>query len=399
MPRIEKLIEARATAWSQAQDHLDRVETSGDELSGEHRDTWDRLNSDIERIDGDIASEDARIKRDVAADEVRGRYADVAAPAAASVPVADAAPTDGDMIRRMAGGEVRSHEFRDLTVGSATAGGNTVPTGFLPQLMEHMIENSAIRQTNVNVITTASGESLQVPSTTANSTAAIIAEGGSITESDPTFGQVTLGAFKYGFSIQLSTELESDSAVDLVGYLARQAGQALANGSGAHFVTGTGSGQPNGVMTAATGATGATGQVGVPSTDELLDLFYSVIGPYRMNGTWLMSDITARDIRKLKDTTDQYIWAPGLIAGEQSTILGRSVVTDTNVADAALNAESVAFGDFSTYMIRDVAGVRAERSVDFAFQNDLVTWRFLFRTDGDLIDTTGSIKTYTGAAS
>ncbi|RMH85150.1 MAG: phage major capsid protein [Actinomyces sp.] len=86
------------------------------------------------------------------------------------------------------------------------------------------------------------------------------------------------------------------------------------------------------------------------------------------------------------------------MAGEPSTLLGRPVVTDTNVADAGLSAESIAFGDFSAYYIRDVRGVRVERSVDFAFQNDLVTWRFLFRTDGDLVDETGAIKTYTGAA-
>lgn len=393
---LNTLIEQRANAWEQAKNHLDAVEASGDSLTGEAETTWQRMNDELERLDARIAELDAAEQRNAKADAMRARYADVATVAAEP---AAKTPSDDDVLRSLIAGEKRGHEFRDLTVGSATAGGDTVPTGFLPQLMEHMIENSAIRQTNVSVITTDMGNNLEVPKTTTHPTAAIVAEGGTISESDPVFGQVTLGAFKYGFAVQLSKELEQDTGVDLVGYLARVGGQALANGSGQDFVTGTGSSEPRGVMTAASGATGGTGQSGIPTTDELIDLYYSVIAPYRVNGYWLMSDVTARDIRKLKDADNQYLWAPGLIAGEPDVLMGRPVVTDTNVADAALNAESIAFGDFSKYMIRDVAGVRIERSEDFAFTSDLVTWRFLFRTDGDLIDETGAIKTYTGGAS
>lgn len=396
-PLLRELIERRAKTWEQAKAHLDAVEASGDDLTGEAHETWQRLNAEIESLDARIAELDAAERRNREAAEVRARYEDVARPAEADQR-ADDPPSDLDIIRRMVAGEVRAHEFRDLTVGTATAGGNTVPTSFLRQLREHMIENSAIRRTNVTVIETDGGESLQIPKTTTHPTASLIAEGAAISESDPAFGQVTLGAYKYGFSVQVSTELEQDSGVDLAGYLARRGGEALGNGSGAHFVTGTGTGQPRGVMTAATGITGGTGQSGVPTADELVDLYYSVIEPYRRRGYWLMSDITARDVRKLKDSNGQYLWAPGLMAGEPSTLLGRPVVTDTNVADAGLSAESIAFGDFSAYYIRDVRGVRVERSVDFAFQNDLVTWRFLFRTDGDLVDETGAIKTYTGAA-
>jgi hypothetical protein len=98
-------------------------------------------------------------------------------------------------------------ENRSLTVGSATAGGNTVPTSFYGQLVEHMVAASGIRQTNATILTTPNGDSLSVPKTTAHSTASIIAEGATITASDPTFGSVTLGGYKYGFSVQVSTEL------------------------------------------------------------------------------------------------------------------------------------------------------------------------------------------------
>lgn len=394
MSVLKNLIEERARVWEQAKTHLDTVEAEGRQFTGEADETWTRLNDDLSKLDERITELHSVEERNARAEEMRARY-EAATPAQPEQPKQT---TDEDRLRALIAGEARSVEFRDLTKGTATAGGNTVPTSFYGQLVEHMIENSAIRQTNVTVLTTDSGEDLQVPKTTTHPTAAIISEGGTITESDPAFGQVTLGAFKYGFSVQIASELEQDTGVDLVGYLARIGGEALGNGSGAHFVTGTGSGQPNGVVTASTlGVTTGTGQSGVADADELIDLFFSVIPPYRRNGTWMMSDAGLKEARKLKDADNQYLWVPGLVQGEASTLLGRPVVVDTNVADPALSAKSIIFGDLSRYFIRDVSGVRVERSTDFAFTTDLVTWRFLLRTDGDLVDTTGAVKHLVGA--
>ena len=86
-------------------------------------------------------------------------------------------------------------------------------------------------------------------------------------------------------------------------------------------------------------------------------------------------------------------------SGGELSLLGRPVVIDTNVADTGVSVKSVLFGDFSAYYIRDVRELRVERSDDYAFNQDLVTFRGLLRTDGDLIDTTGAIKHYLGASS
>lgn len=388
---IQKLVEERANTWEQAKAHLDKT---SDNYDADAEQTFQRMNDDLSAIDKRIAELTDLAKRNQSAEAVRSEFAAAAAPKAEAKPLGDDA-----ILRSIVAGERRSFEFRDLTKGTATAGGNTVPTSFYGLLQEHLIENSAIRRSNVSVLTTDGGEDLQVPKTTAHPTAGIIAEGGVITESDAAFGQVTLGAFKYAFSTQVSAELEADTGVDLMGYLARIGGEALANGSGEHFITGSGSGQPNGVVTASTaGVTGGTGAAGAFTADNLIDLYYSVIAGYRQRGTWLMSDAGIKAVRKLKDANNQYLWQPGLSVAEESTLLGRPILSDTNVADPALSAKSVAFGDLSRYMIRDVRGVRVERSVDFAFQNDLVTWRFIARTDGDLIDTTGAVKHFVGGA-
>lgn len=392
---LTRLLEKRANVWEQTKAHLDTVEAEGREFTGEADETYTKLNGELAGLDKRISEEHDLAKRNAAAEEVRAQYE------AAKPPIGEAktGPTDEDILRSIVAGERRSFEFRDLSKLSAGAGANTVATNFYGQLQEHMIENSAIRQTNVTVLTTDGGQDLQVPKTTTHPTAGIIAEAGSITESDAVFGQVTLGAFKYAFSTQVSTELETDTGVNLAEYLARIGGEALGNGSGAHFITGTGSGQPNGIVTASTlGVTGGAGVAGAFTADNLIDLYYAVISPYRKRGTWLMGDASLKMARKLKDAENQYLWAPGLVAGEPDTLLGRPVVNDTNVADPALGAKSIVFGDCSKYFVRDVKGVRVERSADFAFQNDLITWRFILRTDGDLIDTTGAVKHFIGNA-
>lgn len=397
---LKRLIERRAGLWEAIKETAALNARAGYEGSPEDEEAWARANAELNDLDKRIAEITNLLARDKAAEEARVKFGDL--PAAKTDRTDDAA-----VLRSIAKGEMRGAEFkpmagemRDLTK-IATDGLETVPTSFYARLVEHMIEVSAIRQTNVTVLTTASGEDLQVPKTTSHSTAAIVAEGAPITESDPQFGQVTLQAFKYGFLVQASRELVDDTGVDLIGYLASQGGRALGNASGAHFVTGTGSAQPNGAVTASTlGKTGATTVSGAFSSNDLIDLYFSVIAPYRIQGWWMLSDAGMAAARKLREdgTNGQYLWAPGLVAGEVSTLLGRPVVSDTNIADPALSAKSVLFGDLSTYFIRDVGSVRIERSDEFAFSSDLITWRFLFRTDGDLVDLTGAVKHFIGAA-
>jgi HK97 family phage major capsid protein len=155
------------------------------------------------------------------------------------------------------------------------------------------------------------------------------------------------------------------------------------------------------VTAASLGVTGATtAAAGKFTADELIDLFYSVIAPYRNSSScgWLMRDTTMGAVRKLKDTTGQYLWQPSIQVGVPDTLLSKPVNTDPNVAAVALGAKSVVFGDFSQYFVRQVNGIRFERSDDFAFNTDLTTYRCIVRADGDLVDTTGAIKYFIGNA-
>ena len=237
--------------------------------------------------------------------------------------------------------------------------------------------------------------------TTAHSTAALTTEGSNISESDPAFAKRSLGAYKYGVIVQVSRELLDDTSVDLEGYIAMQTGRACGNALGAHLVTGTGTSQPSGIVTGASvGVTGGAGVTGAFTADNLIDLMFSVIAPYRNSAScaWMMKDSTLAAVRKLKDTTNQYLWQPSIQVGVPDTLLGKPVYTDPNVAAPALSAKSLVFGDIAAYFVRLAGGVRFERSDEFAFNADLVTFKAVVRGDGILADQQGAVKVFQGNA-
>ena len=402
---VKNILATRANVWEQAKALIDAADAEGRAMTADEQRQFDEMSADLTRLDEQRQSVEAAERSARDADEALRSLGAVTPQADREVAGADAA------VREFLRGERRHFDtneglppvnFRDLTKGSATAGGNTVPTSFRNQLLEHMIESSGILSAGATVLNTASGESIEIPVTTGHSSAALTAEAAAISESDPAFAKRTLGAYKYGVVIQLSRELIDDTGVDLLGYLARQAGRACGNALGTDLVVGNASSKPSGIVqTASTGVTGGTGVTGAFTADNLIDLMFSVIAPYRNSRScgWIMKDTTLATVRKLKDTTNQYLWQPSLQVGVPDTLLGKPVFTDPNVAAPALGAKSVIFGDISAYFVRLAGGVRFERSDEFAFNADLVTFKAVVRGDGILADQSGAVKVFVGGAS
>lgn len=283
-----------------------------------------------------------------------------------------------------------------------------LPTSFVGQLYRFLVDTSSIRQTNPTVYSTNSGENLVVPRSTSEGTATWVAEAQALTASDPTLSSVTLSAYKVAKLLQISSELLADTGFDIVGYMAEHAGRNLGIAVDTAYVAGTGTTQPTGFLSAATvaltAATGTGSTTGLPTggvsvgADVLIDLFHSILPQYRARASYVMNDSTVKAVRKLKDTTGQYIWQPALVAGQPDTVLGRPVFADPHMPAIGVSTLPIAFGDFAGYFIRDVTPIRFERSDDFAFGNDLISFRAIYRTDGKLGDTQ-AIKTYQTAAS
>ena len=380
-PLVENLIEERAKLWESMKELNDREIAEERSLDASEKEQWDKMNDRMSEIDSRVSELASVEEANKKSEEARAIFE-----ASAPAPVIKeeiAEPTDSEILRSMAQGEVRSQNFekRDLTK-SGDAG--LVPQGFYDQIIAKLDENAVVRQF-ATVVNTASGEDIKFPQITAHSSASLVAEGGAIGESDPTSASVTLGAFKYAYLVQVSSELLADEGVDIEGFLANDIGRALGNGAGTDFAVGNGSSKPNGVMNASgTGVTCASATA--ITSDEVIDLYHSVTSPYRSNGAWIMNDATLKEVRQLKDSNNQYLWQPSLQLGNPDALLGSPVATDPNIETIATAKKVMAFGDMSKYFIREAGGIQVDRSVDYAFANDLVTYRFIYRADGDLMD-------------
>lgn len=402
---LNQLRDSRQRAWHEAKELLEVAEREARELTGEEQAKWDTINRDIDEKDAQIRSFLDIEQREREADKARAAYE----PVIVEAEQARRTEKQVDDMTRFLRGEIRSididlgpawrekrlirsgagaRELRDLVSDTDALGGNTVPTSFQRQLVEYVEFYTGARNLNVTVLTTQSGEALEIPNVATRSTAAIRGEGTALGENDATFGQVTLNAWKYGVLTQVSNELLTDTGIDMLGFIARDTAQAIARITDTDYVTGSGSSKPKGIIsTQAVGATAQTASTGVPSYGNLVDLVYSVNPQARALGAyWFTLDTNAAKIRRITDTTGRPLWEPTLTAGEPDRLLGYPMVLDPNVAAfATAGGTHMAFGNFSSYYIRDVASVRFERSDDFAFSSDLVTFRTIMRTDGDYV--------------
>ena len=264
-------------------------------------------------------------------------------------------------------------------------GGYLVPDEYERTLVEALEEENIFRQL-AKVIQTSSGDR-KIPVVASKGTASWIDEEGAYTESDDSFAQVSIGAYKLGTMIKVSEELLNDSVFDLESYISREFARRIGAKEEEAFFTGDGSGKPLGILAASGGAeTGITAASATAITaDELIDLFYSLKSPYRRNAVWVLNDSTIKAVRKLKDGSGQYLWQPSLTAGTPDTILGRPVRTSAYMPAIAASAKTIAFGDFSYYWIADRQGRSFKRLNELYAANGQVGFLASQRVDGKMI--------------
>ncbi len=389
---IQRQVEQRQRAWEAAKALLDTAAAEKRDLTSEEEASYAKMNADLNERADRISALKADAEREA---KIEAATRDIASQVRATpVPVA----TDSDVIRSMARGEMRSFTFetRDVT---KTSTGSPVPTSFYNQVIEQARLVGPMLDTSTT-LRTAGGENLQIPSQAGWSTAAITSEGASISESDPTFNSfITLGAYKYSFLVQLSRELIEDSGVDILAFLATQTGNALGFKVNNDLTVGTGTVQPTGIVSAA--GSGVTGTASGPifTADNLIDLAYSLDGAARrLPGVgWMMNTANLGVVRKLKDNNGAYIFSPALADGNDR-VLSYPVFENPAMAANASATKSVIFGHLPSYYVRMAGGLRLDRSDDYAFNADLVTFRASMRVDGNLPQTS-HVKFYKNANS
>src|SRR5215208_4006250 len=421
MALLDQLREQRATARTAADEILTRAASEGrDPAPDELAQYQAHVTAEREAADAMEAERDRQLA-EVRAMATRGRQptltrqaAETAAAFRSAIFAKSAAPIEvyaeqmadewpSDVPEPVMGraGRVRLHT-RDTLKSTAT---QALGVDVYGRIVQHLVETSSLMRAGATVVTTETGEDLVVPRSTGFVTTNLIAEAGTITESDPALSTVTLKAFKYANYFEVSQELANDSPTNLLDFLARQAALSLglgATGYGDDLINGAGTTEPRGLLLDA--GTGVTGPAGTGTTlgtqgtvnqgsDALWNLVGSLAEPYAAapSAAFLLRNASDVTVRKLKDTSGQPI--AGLT--DRRSILGYPVYVDPFMPAAANGAEYIAFGAMDRYFIRIVNGIRFERSDEFRFQHDLIAFRCIIRLDGALIDT-NAVKTFVG---
>lgn len=280
---------------------------------------------------------------------------------------------------------IRPEVLNALQIGSDSEGGYLVPDEYEKTLVEGLEEENIFRRI-AKVITTSSGDR-KIPVVATKGTASWVDEEGTINESDDSFSQVSIGAYKLGTLIKVSEELLNDSVFDIESYISKEFARRIGSKEEDAFFNGDGVGKPIGIFNTTGGA-----EVGVTTAnatsitaDELIDLFYSLKAPYRKKAVWVLNDATIKAIRKLKDNNGNYLWQPALTANTPDTILGRPVFTSSYVPTIAAGAKTIAFGDFSYYWIADRQSRSFKRLNELYAATGQVGFVATQRVDGKLI--------------
>ena len=290
-------------------------------------------------------------------------------------------------------------QVRAGAVGTPTAGGYLVPETMGGRIVETMKAYGGIRQF-ANVISTSAGEAINFPTNDdTDNKAEIVDENQDVGETDFIFGQVSIGAYKYSSKVvRISMELLQDSAFGVENFIAVQFGKRFGRGTSAHYATGTGTKQPHGLATdAQSGHTSASGTKVVYK--DLLGLKHSVDPAYRGAARWVFNDKTLLMLKEQEDGQGRPLWKPAVSGDAPDLIDGDPYVIDQGMPEPAAGATSVAYGDLSEFLIRDVLGFQLMRLFERYAEFGQVGFVGFMRTDSALMDKAAvKVLTMAGAA-
>ena len=289
-----------------------------------------------------------------------------------------------------------------MSTTTSSEGGYTVATEVATYVMDAMKAFGGMRQV-ATILRTDQGNPMTWPTSDGTTEVGeILAENASATDLDVSFNTKNLPVYKYSSKVvTVPIELLQDSNVDIESFVRARISQRLGRITNTHFTTGDGSSKPTGLIAAASvGKTGASGQTTTVTYADLVDLEHSIDPAYRVNCKWMFNDGTLKALKKILDSQNRPLWLPGITVKEPDTILGYTYQINQDVAVMAASAKSIAFGDLSKYVIRDVMAMTYYRFDDSAYaKKGQVGFLAFLRSGGNFMDVGGAVKLYQNAAS
>ena len=389
MSEIRKMREKRVKLWETAKAFVESRQDANGLLSAEDSAAYDKMEAEVVEMGKTIERMERQEALDLELDRPTARAITDKPNTPESKP-APKKPTATDEYnaafwRVMRDKAVHPDVYNVLRIGEDEHGGYLVPDEYQRTLIEALQEQNIFRQL-AHVISTSSGDR-KIPVAVSKGTAAWIDENAAYPESDDSFGQISISAYKLATMIKVSDELLHDSVFDVPSYIAREFARRIGAAEEEAFFVGDGAGKPTGILSATGGAEiGVTAASATAITfDEVMDLYYSLRSPYRRSAVFIMNDSTVKALRKLKNGNGDYIWQPSVTAGTPDTILNRPVYTSAFVPALAGSAKPILFGDMNYYWIADREGRRFQRLNELYAPNGQVGFLSSERVDGKLI--------------
>ena len=377
--RVQELIEKRAKVWETAKNFVDTHEDKNGNLSAEDKETYSRMEAEIEELTNSIERQQRAERREQ----------ELSKPVNSPItgkPYKD--EPQGEVKKGRASDEYKKamltalrSNFRQvsnvLQEGVDADGGYLVPEEYDHRLIDVLTEENIMRGIATK-ITTSGEHKINIAAT--KPAAAWIEEGEALSFGDATFEQKILDAHKLHVAIKITEELLYDNAFGLENYIITEFGKALANAEEDAFLNGDGVGKPTGIFDKTKGGESIGTLTAALKSDDVLDLIYKLKRPYRKNASFIMNDATLAQIRKLKDNNGQYLWQPSYQVGEPDKILGYNIRTS-----AFAPTDAIAFGDYKYYNIGD-RGSRSFKQLNELFAgNGMIGYVAKERVDGLLI--------------
>ena len=273
-----------------------------------------------------------------------------------------------------------------LTAGTGSQGGYLAPSGFSERVELAMAAPDGIFRASTT-FETARGGAFNYPLINDSVVATVIAEGAtSVTSNvDVAFEAIEfpkIQCWRSGF-VSASWEVLQDSSFNFEALLADTFGKRLSRGIGKYLVSVL-------VANAPTGVTASS-----PTTvtaNEILELLDVLPEDFQANASWLMRQSTLNTIRELMASTGgSFMFPAAQTADGQESLMGRRVYASPSMDALTDIGFPVAFGDFSKFVIRRVAGSVAikafpERQAEYG----RTCFESYLRADGGLLATSTS---------
>ena len=267
-------------------------------------------------------------------------------------------------------------EFKDITIGTGSAGGFGVPEEISREIEKHELKFSPVRSL-VKVVRAGTSDYKELLAIN-GATSGWVGETGSRTATTtPTLREITPTHGELYAYPQVSEWSLDDVFFNVEQWLSEAVGESFAAAEATSVLTGNGTNQCTGMLNSA--PTAVTDETATRAAavyefianvdaglailpDRLIDVMYRLNSTYQSGAVWAMNSTTVGAVRKLKDTTNQYLWQPSMIVGQPDTLLGKPVSVWEQMAAIANNAHPIAYGNFRRgYVVVDRVGMRITR--------------------------------------